>query len=91
MVKETFMLNDTEIANRFGFHKATVEGENATIPQHRDLRIEFQRLAKILDEILPDGRAKAVALTELETTSMWAHKAVAEQAPVIDEWKGTSE
>jgi hypothetical protein len=79
------MFTDSEIANRFGFHKATVEGENATLPQHRDLRIEFQRLAKILDAILPDGRAKSVAFTELETASMWAHKAVAEQAPLIEE------
>lgn len=26
-----------EIENRFGFHKATIEGENATLPKHRDV------------------------------------------------------
>lgn len=28
-----------ENEHRFGFHKATVEGENATLPAHRDTRL----------------------------------------------------
>jgi hypothetical protein len=79
------MLNPQEIENRFGFHKATIEGPNATLPRHKELRLLFRALAERLDEVLPDGRAKAVAFTELENASMWAHKAVAEQAPVVNE------
>lgn len=74
-----------EIEHRFGFHKATVEGENATLPRHRELRLAYRKFAELLEEVLPDGRAKSVAFTELETASMWSHKAVAEQAPALDE------
>lgn len=74
-----------EIENRFGFHKATIEGPNATAPNHIGVRLLFRQLAEGLDVILPAGRAKSVAFTELETASMWAHKAIAEQAPVVGE------
>lgn len=79
------MLGPEEIEHRFGFHKATIEGENATLPKHRDTRLKFREFAEWLDDVLPDGRAKAVAFTELENASMWAHKAIAETAPVVRE------
>lgn len=74
-----------EIEHRFGFHKATIEGENATLPKHRDTRLAFREFAAFLDDMLPDGRAKSVAFTELENASMWAHKAIAETAPAVAE------
>ena len=80
------MLGLNEIKNRFGFHKGTIEGPNATAPQHADLRTEFIYFAgSILDERLPDGRSKSLAMTALEEASMWAHKAIAETAPVVSE------
>lgn len=79
------MLGRDEIEHRFGFHKATVEGGNATLPKHRDIRILFREFADRLDEILMDGRAKSVAFTHLEDASMWSHKAIAEGAPLIEE------
>lgn len=78
-------LGKDEIENRFGFHKATIEGDNATLPKHRDLRLAFREFAEFLDELLPDARAKTLAFTELEIASMWAHKAIAEQAPAVSE------
>ena len=74
-----------EIEHRFGFHKATIEGDNATLPKHRDTRLLFREFAEKLDKILPGGRAKSVMFTELENASMWAHKSIAETAPVINE------
>lgn len=74
-----------EIEHRFGFHKATLEGPEATLPKHRDTRLKFREFAEWLDSILPDGRAKSVAFTELENASMWCHKAIAETAPVVTE------
>lgn len=71
-----------EIENRFGFHKGTIEGPNATAPRHAELRVSFREFAQMLDEVLPAGRAKSVAFTELESASMWCHKAIAEQAPL---------
>ena len=79
------MFGKDEIEHRFGFHKATVGGENATLPKHRDTRLRFREFAAFLDEVPPEGRAKAVAFTELENASMWAHKAIAETAPVVNE------
>lgn len=79
------MLGKTDIQNRFGFHKATIEGPNATGPQHHRLRVEFMKFATLLDEALPDGRAKSLAFTELESASMWTHKAIAQTAPLVDE------
>lgn len=79
------MLGTEEIENRLGFHKATIEGANATLPRHSQLRRLMRQVGLELDELLPDGRAKSVAFTELETCSMWAHKAVAENAPLVPE------
>lgn len=79
------MLGDEEIESRFGFHKGTIEGPNATAPRHADLRRAFMGFATMLDDVLPESRAKYVAFTELEAASMWAHKAIAEQAPIVRE------
>lgn len=81
-------LGAAEIEHRFGFHKATIEGDNATLPKHRDTRLLFREFAERLDEMLPPGRAKSVAFTDLENASMWAHKAIAETAPVVTETEG---
>lgn len=78
-------LGRAEIEHRFGFHKATLEGENATVPVHRDIRRLFVELGVQLDALVPPGRGKATAFTRLHDASMWMHWAVAEQAPVVDE------
>lgn len=79
------MLGREEIDNRFGFHKATIEGDNATLPRHALLRKLFKEFGNRLDEVLEDGRAKSVAFMHLEDASMWSHKAIAEDAPLIEE------
>lgn len=78
-------LGRDEIEQRFGFHKATVEGPEATVPVHRDMRRLFVELGVQLDALIPAGRNKSAAFTQLQTASMWMHWAVAEQAPVVDE------
>jgi hypothetical protein len=70
-----------DIRNRFGYHKPV----NDNIARHRMGREMFQDFAKMLDHLLPEGRAKAIAFTELEKCSMWSHKAIAELSPVVDE------
>lgn len=71
-----------EIENRFGFHRATIEGADATAPKHAELRIKFTEFAHMLDEVLADSREKNLCLTEFENASMWAHKAIAKTAPL---------
>ncbi len=83
------------IESRFGFHKATLEGAEATKPMHAELRKEYKEFAQILDAVLPDGREKSLAMTALEDASMWSHKAIAQTAsldiasPSIDFQKQT--
>ena len=84
-VKEGIMLGKDEIQKRVGFHKATVEGPNATLPRHREIRQDFVQFMNFLDWMLPDGRTKSIAMTHLEDASMWAHKSISETAPLVDE------
>lgn len=43
------MLGKREIDNRLGFHKATVEGDYATLPRHTKLRQLFREMGYALD------------------------------------------
>ncbi|SNR38976.1 Acb2/Tad1 domain-containing protein [Blastococcus mobilis] len=61
------------IADRFRFRPAT----SATVPVFEEVRALFTNLAEELDELLPAGREKAVAFTELETAHFWANAAIA--------------
>lgn len=74
-----------EIDNRFGFHKATLEGPNATAPRHAYLRNEFKDFAEMLNRVLPPGRYKDRVLDTLEEASMWSHKSIAETAPPAED------
>jgi hypothetical protein len=79
------LLGKEAIENRFGSHKATIEGDNATLPRHLFLRKLYKELANRLDEILEDGRLKNLTFDRLEEASMWSHKAIAENAPLTGE------
>lgn len=54
------------------------------LPRPTDLQAEkaklvrehFRTMAETIDEIVPDGRLKSMALTSLEESSTWAVKAV---------------
>lgn len=70
-------LNEDEIEKRFGFHKATIENGRDLPAQHGELRMIFKEIAKELDDRIPDGRNKSLALTALEESSMWCHKGLA--------------
>lgn len=70
---------NAELMSRFGWHK----GVASTNQAHAVTRQKFIEFAQFLDETMPTGRAKSVAFTELETASMWCHKAIAELAPPV--------
>lgn len=67
-----------EIENRFGSHPPT----SVTAHKHETVKKGFISFAEFLDDILPDGRAKSTAFTQLQQASMWSNFAVAEMAPV---------
>lgn len=63
-----------EIKRRFYFHPAT----DAAVAEAHDLvRTLCRTLARDLNEVLPEGREKSLAITSLEETMMWANAAVA--------------
>lgn len=79
------MLGKDEIESRFGFHKATIEGPDATAEKHAMLRRHFKAFANTLDDLIDDSREKALMWTALEEASMWSHKAIAKNAPILVE------
>lgn len=76
-----------EIEHRFGFHKATVEGENATLPKHTEVRKLYKEFAGELTRILGTHPTRETALlfTALQEASMWTHCAIAMDAPLVEE------
>ena len=78
------IVDQAEINQRFGFHRATIEGPEATQPRHVMLRRAFLAFASDLNYVLPYGREMLLAFEHLEDASMWAHKAIAREAPLDD-------
>lgn len=56
----------------YAYHKPSSEG----LDRITALRKAFSDLDDLIQEIAPQSREKSVALTNLETTAMWAIKAV---------------
>lgn len=67
------MANPDEITRRFTFQPPTDE----TRPKHETVNALTLELAHRLDELLPEGREKALALTSLQETRAWANTAIA--------------
>lgn len=67
-----------EVVRRLGFHPATPK----TIPVFEENRRRAIEYALYLDEALPEGREKALAMTALQETAMWANASVACAAPL---------
>jgi hypothetical protein len=72
-------LGRDEILHRFGYHPGT----DVTVPRHTQVRDAYQAFGEFLDMILPDGRAKSTAFTNLQQSAMWANFGIAELAPVV--------
>lgn len=62
-----------EIDRRFSYHPPPPN--RAAL--HEDLRGAFRELAHVLNETLPEGREKALALTQLQDSLMWTNAAIA--------------
>jgi hypothetical protein len=67
-------MHPNDIDNRFAFHPPDSE-EKATA--HTAVRMLCRNLAESLNERLPEGREKALAITNLEQAMFWANAALA--------------
>lgn len=56
----------------YAYHKPSESG----LAKIRELREKFSQLHDDIQRLAPDSRERSVALTNLETTAMWAIKAV---------------
>jgi hypothetical protein len=73
-------LGPDEIRRRFGFSKVPPELTDDIVK----MRERFIGFAQMIDMYVPPGQAKNIALTELETCSMWAIKAMCEEAETME-------
>jgi hypothetical protein len=69
-------MDRTELVNRFKYHPAvTTDRQN----EHNVVRTECLYLARSLNDLVPEGREKALAMTKLEEVMFWANAAIARQ------------
>lgn len=68
------MATPAEITARFAHHPPTTQER---IDAHQEVRGGAEEFAQWLNEILPESREKALALTALQETALWANAAIA--------------
>ena len=56
----------------YAYHKPSTEG----LEKINKLRAHFSEGERLIREICPESRQRSVAITENETTAMWAIKSV---------------
>lgn len=67
------MTHNPKIENAFTYHPPK-EGQPE---KYEALRAKAKELAYLIDDLCPDSREKALAMTNLEQAGMWANAAVA--------------
>ena len=65
-----------EIENRFHYHPPRNDTE---IDQHEDVTCLLVVAAHEINDLIPDGRDKAIVMTKLEEARMWANAALAHE------------
>lgn len=81
MTNHNTSVGRTEINNRFGYHRA----DATSAPKHAKVRNIFETAANEIDDLIPAGRDKSLALTALQEAMHWSNSAIAMQNPVDNE------
>ena len=70
-------MSASDITHRFEFHPATSAEKKL---DHSSIRYACKSLAVNIDNNVPDGREKALAITKIEEAMFWANAAIARSA-----------
>lgn len=65
-----------DLENRFSYHPASTQARQ---DDHSTVRMWCLDLAYMLEDKIPSGREKSLALTKLEEVMFWANAAIARQ------------
>lgn len=68
------MLSQPELISRFNYHPPRDQDD---VAQHTRIRDACLALAEVINHECPDGREKALAITNTEQVMFWANAAVA--------------
>lgn len=68
-------MENSDLENRFTYHKP----DDRAINQMQVLRQNAWELAVTINNFVPDGREKSLAITALEEVVMWANAGIARQ------------
>lgn len=66
-------MDNKQIQNNFKYH----EPKKGQSEKYVSLRSKARELAVLINELCPDSREKALAITNLEQASMWSNAAIA--------------
>ena len=69
-------MRPSEINHNFKHHIPTQE----KVAQYQNLRDAAKGLAHLINDLVPDGREQALALTNLEQAIFWANAGIARDA-----------
>lgn len=67
-------MDSVELKNRFDYHAPKDDDVRRA---HENVRESCGGMARIFNEILPDGREKSTAISKLEEAMFWANAAIA--------------
>lgn len=71
----------SDLTNRFRFHAANEQKAG----KHQLVRLKCYELSAELNDLLPEGREKSLAITKLEEVMFWANAAIARTRTGEDE------
>ncbi len=67
-------MENSEINRRFDYHAPASE---FTVKKHEYVRARVKDLALLLNDLVPEGREKALTFAALEEALMWANAGIA--------------
>lgn len=69
-----------QIENNFQYHAP----KEHRIPDFKIIREQARMFAHVIDNLVPDGREKSLALTNLETVVFWVNAGIAREETSVD-------